>query len=654
MPETRAQKREREERMAAAAAVAPAPAPTPAPHIPVPPVPAISASGKRANRKRKRNKGNHNAVPEDGEAEPEQQAAGVPNVAGQVVEVPDRENPRRKRKRPERDDGNSANADRVSPSLGRPEDEAHQNEQEPLEQGERFPGVVEGQEPHLDEAQENEAARSAEVEHGPGFLFEGAPSTWPGWELNMHYQVLKRRRPPGRNLANGVVHILCSDPGQPMRPLNLPQLLGSGLATIQEEILRNLGPFEISALSRTSSGFRDMRSTLRNTNYNINARLGHFFNDTVAFRMFLARWQGIITGGFVGELFNRSGPVPTNLDLALLDKGQMRARAHAFLVGEGYTQREDNFEEDLGDFELHWEIVYSKHHAKYGELRINIRASELTPVLTHLQFATTTLDCMFITHEKAYMLYPHATYKRKETYILLPEPYLEGKRDYTMHGYKFISTSLVESVEAALALPRRIGDGKTWKLSLDMQGFEGIPEYSPFTNVEHMTFRLSVSSRAIYRGNDVRHYEMAVRSVSQGVLKYAVMDMNWDQDDVEDYLTRRLNDRVDVHPIRRYLERSDQLQKKLQNYTMMALDKLGQAETPEEYRLRRVILEEPVAREFFGSQANIPTHWPTYDEEVREALDEAWKEMQDSLETRKKGAIARDGIGLFPEVLSEV
>ncbi|KAJ4351906.1 uncharacterized protein N0V89_007250 [Didymosphaeria variabile] len=411
-------------------------------------------------------------------------------------------------------------------------------------------------------------------------------------------------------------------PDQPMGPLNLLQLLGSRHATIQEEILRNLGPFEIIALSRTHKDFHDMRSALRNTNYNINARLGHLFDDTVAFRMLLARWQGIISGSFVEEFLNRSGLVPTNLDLRL--PPHSHAQTYALLLGEGYNLREDSEDED-GDFEDPWDFVYSKHHAKYGELRVNVRQTKPPPILDLLEGATTTFDCMFITHEKAYMLFPDLTYKRKQAYVLLTTKYFEGRENYAKHGCRVINTSLVESVEAEMALPRRIGDAKTWTLPLDMQGLEDIPEYSPLTNVEHMTFRLAVADPS----SDPRHYTMAVRSVSQCVLRNPFVIMDWDEDFGQNrQATERFNDRVDVHPIRRYLEKQDQMKRKLQDYSMIALKKIEEAERP-------VDDVEKVAEEFFGSQAKIPTHWPTYDDEVHEALDEAWKEMQDLLKTRK-------------------
>ncbi|KAL5408587.1 hypothetical protein PMIN03_006457 [Paraphaeosphaeria minitans] len=354
-------------------------------------------------------------------------------------------------------------------------------------------------------------------------------------------------------------------------PYNLQQLLSSQYSPIQRVIMNHLGPLEIIALGLTSSAFQDMRERLRNNDYNINLKLNLFFSDPEEFRKLLSHWQGIITGDFVYNFLGRR--LYTDLDLSIDLNFIMRSDGDLdmdrFLTDEGYEPADTDTENDS------WN--YHKILPSGRTLYIYYDTHRFSPLYKVLRDADTTAECRFITHEKAYTLFPHFTIKKKEVYTLKAELRLDHHtfEEYAARGFeKVYTTSLSETTEAEMALPRRVTDKQTWILPLAMGGLEDLPT-NP--HIEEATFRLG----PVPAGASTLTYQMRVTCLTNGVLRHPFVVMD---SDGGAFAIRRFNKKVDTEPMGRYCQTIAGMRPKLRDYTKTALRMLPSVQRPERYR----------------------------------------------------------------------
>jgi hypothetical protein len=465
-----------------------------------------------------------------------------------------------------------------------------------------------------------------------------------------------------RNEVSQLINGEGSNDNPTLRPFDLQYLLSSRVLPVQRAMLSCLGPLEISVLSRTG-GFSDMRQTLRRTDYNINKRLEHFFNDINEFRRILARFQGIIVGAVATNFFDRVGELPKTCCVNILESG-LRELGR-FLKREGYRCTDEDGESDTGSSNESY--VYSgdfdghKIHRKHGGLEIEVLGHSNAPIHGFLDTQWDTLSLTFITHEKAYSLFPRSTYQRREIYPLwrLKErttaPIL--RKNCQKFGYRSITTSVDETVEAEMAAPRRIGDKYTMVIPLDMTGLEHIPGYSVVSNVEYTTFRLGVNPLRNVNGNEgLDRYKIAIKPLRHGVMEQGFVTMDWDDDEGAPDAERRVerySDRIDTIPIKRYITQVDRIAKKVRDYTVMELIKLPVDQRPpglqaaqDIHNLPIQVIDEDDIHDVF--QQEYPVGWPTFDNEVCRMLDTAWDELQVSLERRKRKAVEEHGFSIFP------
>jgi hypothetical protein len=86
--------------------------------------------------------------------------------------------------------------------------------------------------------------------------------------------------------------------------MDLPYLLSSSLAPVQDEIMNSLDPAEFVALDAVSRDVRaSVKDCLRSTTHNINLRLAKFFKDPQAFRSVQAQTGALISGDFARAFF---------------------------------------------------------------------------------------------------------------------------------------------------------------------------------------------------------------------------------------------------------------------------------------------------------------------------------------------------------------
>ncbi|KAJ4299991.1 hypothetical protein N0V90_005239 [Kalmusia sp. IMI 367209] len=438
----------------------------------------------------------------------------------------------------------------------------------------------------------------------------------------------------------------------PLRQFDLAALLSKRYVPIQKILLSFLGPLELFALKRTAKTFSSVMGDLRTTNFNINKRLEPFFDDPIEFRRQQFMWGGLVSGPFADEFFARTGEAAKVMELYVYEHYVENALVHDYLIDRGWS----------GDA-----LDYKKTHTKFGELKIEIIPDHDPPVLGFLQRAITTCGLNFITWNKAFALFPRATFVRNESYILTDwnEELSEALVNISeKHDRKTIHLPLDERAEADLAAPRRIGDKKTWVIDLDMAGLtkavhndpdvaveddaevyvedgsvvdieedleaDATPEWAMTDNfpseldIEHTTFRLRAKRGS---ANILDRYDMCARvGIRHGVLDFGYVTMGWGGDNADQI--ERFNDNVNVGVIKEYLETIDRAQKKVRDYTVVEMGKLPDNDKPEEYRPIPGLPPPIVPLE--GWSMNYFFLWPypkwrlAYDDEVVELLDAAW------------------------------
>jgi hypothetical protein len=92
--------------------------------------------------------------------------------------------------------------------------------------------------------------------------------------------------------------------------MDLSYLLSNSLAPVQKGLLSYLGPVNFLALARVS---KSVKNGLNSFVYNIDTKLGKFFNDAQAFRKLQAELDiliGDVEGNFVRSFFSND-PTPS-------------------------------------------------------------------------------------------------------------------------------------------------------------------------------------------------------------------------------------------------------------------------------------------------------------------------------------------------------
>ena len=97
----------------------------------------------------------------------------------------------------------------------------------------------------------------------------------------------------------------------------LTDLLSSRYEPIRERILHHTDTKSVLALSSTN---RQLRASIRESEFNINVKLKRFVQDPYTFRTLLGHAGGLISGSFALQFFERVVWPETELDV-FLDEG---------------------------------------------------------------------------------------------------------------------------------------------------------------------------------------------------------------------------------------------------------------------------------------------------------------------------------------------
>lgn len=111
----------------------------------------------------------------------------------------------------------------------------------------------------------------------------------------------------------------------------------------------------------------------------------------------------------------------------------------------------------------------------------------------------TTAIVNVITWNKAYALFPDATFIERKTYMLKPLDDYFGMllAKYSAHGWTTLQTQWPEDQRLSHSLQlnehRRVGDRKTWTITLDIEGMGKISK--PDSVIEHACFAVETGER---------------------------------------------------------------------------------------------------------------------------------------------------------------
>ncbi|CAJ2501734.1 Uu.00g045870.m01.CDS01 [Anthostomella pinea] len=242
-----------------------------------------------------------------------------------------------------------------------------------------------------------------------------------------------------------------------------------------------------------------------NASWDINAKLAQLFDKPIAFRAKLAQCNALIAGSFALQFFERVHWAESDLDIEVQVGANLDAM-HDFLINEaGYQFSLNNKErgslaKPQDTARPVTEYVYTGTGGKYGTrdvvecrtyyqergttiVKAQLIATKDIPVQGILRCYYTTCIVNFITWNKAYSLFPIATFVDHETIPLKRLNNQEKRyhekyrpRGWTMKASppQVLETGFVTTVRASSG-QRRVGDRHTWAIPLDTAGVTPAP-----------------------------------------------------------------------------------------------------------------------------------------------------------------------------------
>jgi hypothetical protein len=321
--------------------------------------------------------------------------------------------------------------------------------------------------------------------------------------------------------------------------MNLPYLLSSSLAPVQEEIMNNLDAAEVATLSAVSHNIRaSIKCRLNSTVHNINLQLAKFFKDPTAFRQIQARERALITGDFARAFFSGT-TASVNKLLIFVGGAKNLPIFKSYLESDGWTPTEilNTYDRDAARQYSYCDAVYSKGNAEQNKLWIYLKfhhgpcfATEIYPgyeprdcnkcdnyhaPIRHVIGQDFTAGLNFISSERAYCLYPRLTILENRSYVIQDdvdqcfrqESIEAGIAEWKAAGVQnVIANPLygpeIGTAEAIFKPIRRVGDKRTWIVDLDATGIDCVNS-SDLLNLESTTFKLH---REWYWYNDGSYY----------------------------------------------------------------------------------------------------------------------------------------------------
>ncbi|KZT06562.1 uncharacterized protein LAESUDRAFT_700451 [Laetiporus sulphureus 93-53] len=258
-------------------------------------------------------------------------------------------------------------------------------------------------------------------------------------------------------------------------------------------------PADIIALSRTCKGVRPKTMCFMTRAYDINHHLLRFFDEPTKFRSLQARTGTLISGSFALQFFDRTVYPESDLDLYV--HLPRRKEVGHWLLAEGYsfapnTKQDPDFDNAVDDERI---LVRDGIYTMRGvaavftftkkvrdtetECKVQLVIGSNSPMEIILSFHSTCVMNV-ISYEKAYSLYPRATFKERRSLVCATdgpkqEPAIEK---YSARGWQMLrklSRKERRSTNCSFRGGSRwIADHDSWVIELDLAGVDLSPALS--------------------------------------------------------------------------------------------------------------------------------------------------------------------------------
>ncbi|KAI0148170.1 hypothetical protein F4776DRAFT_660343 [Hypoxylon sp. NC0597] len=268
----------------------------------------------------------------------------------------------------------------------------------------------------------------------------------------------------------------------------------------REGIMHYLDTEDVLNLARTSTA---IRRNIMDNDWNINSKLARFIKDPTGFRSQLGHSDALISGSFALQFFERITWLDSDLDIVVRDGENLEGLANFLTTVEGYKMTEEQGpykpNQDTYIKEVQTYMYSMKGDAnvdgnKSAKSKIQLTVTHCIPLLAILRTYYTTAVINFISWDKAYSLFPRATFLYHETMPLKPvnEHFGRLHSKYSERGWRMRTQPITYDVYPGRKSPfgqkanRRVGDEDTWKIRLDTTFVErpskpiSVLEYSGF------------------------------------------------------------------------------------------------------------------------------------------------------------------------------
>ncbi|KAI1322604.1 hypothetical protein F5Y16DRAFT_386197 [Xylariaceae sp. FL0255] len=288
------------------------------------------------------------------------------------------------------------------------------------------------------------------------------------------------------------------------------------------------------SVMQTSSAYRQ---GMKNTVWNINKRLLRFFENPLTFRSQLGKCDALISGSFALQFFEGVLWKESDLDI-FVESGNNTEAMEKYLLEVAYTHTGSWSRPDHDRMEEYSNIkgivecrtYHDSNPNGYGA-KVQIISTKESPVRAILEGFYTTCIVNFITWNKAYSLFPKATFLIHQTIPLVDTSIYLGKL-YTKYskrgwpmwthplGQESYSKLFANNGEAESNRERRIGDSTTWIMKLDTTSVARLEK--PDSVLEYSSYNISMG-----HGTDHHRCTIYAAPFQSNALRYRYLRSNW-------------------------------------------------------------------------------------------------------------------------------
>ncbi|QDS77712.1 hypothetical protein FKW77_004048 [Venturia effusa] len=309
--------------------------------------------------------------------------------------------------------------------------------------------------------------------------------------------------------------------------------------TIFNNVASRLPASDVFSLQRVCKATAPIYKELQRTGWNVDKRLGRFFRDPVLFRWTLGINDALVSGSFALQFFERVMWKESDLDIFVQEGAGFDNMCSHLIEKEGYALQSHQAQEQLRHYhvDLLVEIKTFVRSPSDTDLyrKVQVISTSSIPIKSIICGFYTTALLNFITWNKAYSIFPVPTFRHYKTYPLVRIDEYHETLFTKMHnrGWKTQPLRIDKKtddrpdpcpgfISSKAPGHRRIGDSRSWKMDLPIEGMAYPKPTMPDSVLEYseMTIRYG---RDRYSQFDtlVSFYAITAPTFESPVLKYA-------------------------------------------------------------------------------------------------------------------------------------